>query len=82
VRRRCDTADLEYKAEFHEAIESIIPSLIKWLGHQNEDFRLKGIELIGKLANHGEWQLNGSGTQLTRATKPSCINLLLACFHC
>jgi hypothetical protein len=54
--------------------------LIKVLEDENWAVRFDGIEVIGKLANHGEWQLKRIAAELTRTTKPSFVNPLQARF--
>jgi hypothetical protein len=43
--------------EFREAITSTILLLAKKLEHKNQSVRSKVVEVIGKLANYGEWWL-------------------------
>jgi HEAT repeat protein len=54
VQSSYGTTDLDHKAEFREAIASMVPSLIKQLQDEDKDVRSKTVELIGELANHGE----------------------------
>ena len=54
---------LNYQVEFHEAIAGTIPFLIKWFG--DGYVRSRTVELIGKLAKHGEERLRSIGAQLT-----------------
>ena len=56
VRKHCSTADPDYKVEFREPITSIIPSLMIMLGNEEKSIRVRAVELIGRLANHGEQQ--------------------------
>jgi HEAT repeat protein len=53
----CGIANQEYEAEFHEAVIGTVPSLIGLIEDKNWLFRSRAIEVIGKLANHGESQL-------------------------
>jgi hypothetical protein len=53
------TANAKYEVEYREAIAITIPSLVKLLEDKETDVRRKIIELIGELANHGAWQLDG-----------------------
>jgi hypothetical protein len=54
VQTHCDAADQEYEAVFREAITGVVPSLIKLLEDHYKDIQNATVELIGKLANHGE----------------------------
>jgi hypothetical protein len=60
-----------YAVEFHEAFATIIPSLIKPLEDKARAVRRETIKLIGKLVNHGEWQLDGIVAQLIWIIKSS-----------
>jgi hypothetical protein len=55
--KRCGTADADYEAVFHEAVADVIPSFIELLEDNSRDVRLQSMDAIGKLANHGERQL-------------------------
>jgi hypothetical protein len=66
---------VKYEAEFSEPIISSIPSIIELLEDRNEDVRQKTAGLIDKLANHGEWKLNGIAAQLMWITKPNFVRL-------
>ena len=46
--------DLECEVGFCEAIASMIPSFTQLLDDENEDVWWRVIEVIGKLANHGQ----------------------------
>jgi hypothetical protein len=48
------TADQDYKVGYREAIASAIPSLIQLLQDEKESVRWNAVEVIAKLANHGE----------------------------
>jgi hypothetical protein len=50
-------ADLNSEVEFREVIKSTIPCFIQLLKDEHEGIRLKIIQVIGKLANSGEWSL-------------------------
>jgi hypothetical protein len=50
-------ADPDCKVEFRGVFASTIPLLIKPLEDENSDVRREAVQLIDKLANHGEWQL-------------------------
>lgn len=54
VGKNCGETDLKYEVQFHEAIASVIPLLIKLLENDDGFIRRKVVELVGKLANHGE----------------------------
>jgi hypothetical protein len=54
VKTYCGTAHLDYKVEFHEAITGTIPWFINRLEDEHYDVRLKTVEIIGELVNHGE----------------------------
>jgi hypothetical protein len=54
VEKQCATTDQEYEAEFREAIATMVPSFIQLLEDGDEGVRLKAIEVIGELANHGQ----------------------------
>jgi HEAT repeat protein len=46
-----------------EAVRSTIPSLMKRTQDEHEDVRLRAVDVIGELANHGERSLkNHCGT--------------------
>jgi hypothetical protein len=47
------------KVESREAVTDVIPSLIKLLEDKAKEIRCETVELIDKLANHGEWKFNG-----------------------
>jgi hypothetical protein len=49
----CRTADANCEVEFHEAVASSIPSLIKLLEDWDEYRRWEIIEIIENLSNHG-----------------------------
>jgi hypothetical protein len=55
VRKYHGTADPHSEVEFREAIARKVPSLNKLLGDSDKDVRGKIFELVGKLANHGEY---------------------------
>jgi hypothetical protein len=48
------SADLGYEVEFRKAIANTIPSFIRRLEDEHWDVRLKTIEVIGELVDHGE----------------------------
>lgn len=54
VRKHYGITDLEFAVEFREVIASTIPFLIKPLENDDGFVRRKAVELIDKLANHGE----------------------------
>jgi hypothetical protein len=56
VRKHRGTTDRDDEAEFHEAIASKFPLLIKRLEGEDWDVRSTIVEVIGELANHGEWK--------------------------
>jgi hypothetical protein len=62
-------ADQEYEVEFSQAIRSIIPWLIKLLEDEVSFLRLKAVELIGNLANHGERPVGSVAPQLMHEYK-------------
>jgi hypothetical protein len=64
------------EVEFREAMTSSIPLLIKKVEHKTRSVRLAMAELIGKLVNHGEWQLGSIMPQLTQILKPSFVRPL------
>jgi hypothetical protein len=51
----------------------MIPSFIKLLEDKFWAVRLQSLDCIGKLANHGERQLERIEIQLNRTTKPSFV---------
>jgi hypothetical protein len=55
VENHHSTADQEYEAELHEPIASMVPSVIQLLEHEDQSIRLTAVDVIDKLANHGEW---------------------------
>jgi hypothetical protein len=52
-------ADPNYKVECRGPMARVIPSLNKLLGHWDHRVQRRTVELLGKLANHGEWQVEG-----------------------
>jgi hypothetical protein len=46
----------DHVGEFREAIASTMPLLIKQLEDEDKVIRSKCLEVIGELANHGEWR--------------------------
>ena len=48
------TADRNHEVEFHEAFASAIPLLIEQLEDEDRDIRRGTVEVMVKLANHGE----------------------------
>jgi hypothetical protein len=67
------TANQDYTAEFYHAVASSIPFLVKPLEDKAEDIRCETVKVIGELADHSEWQLEGIPAQLTRITKSSFV---------
>jgi hypothetical protein len=80
----CLTADAGSKVEFHEAIASMIPLLIKRLGDNDSKKMARSAiaELFRRLANHSEWQFDGTAAQLTRTTKSGFVKPPRGQFHC
>jgi HEAT repeat protein len=60
----------------------MIPSLIKRLDDENSDVRKEAVQLIDKLKNHSEWQLNSITAQLIKNAKSSFVERSRAQFHC
>jgi hypothetical protein len=54
IERHCSIVDPGYEAEFREAIASRILLIMKRLEDEDEGVRWGVVEVIGKLANHGE----------------------------
>jgi hypothetical protein len=54
VEKDCGTANQKYEVEFHGVIASTIPSLMKRIEDEYWRIRLKVVEVIGELADHGE----------------------------
>jgi hypothetical protein len=75
------TADPDCTVEFHGAIASTIPSLIKRLGDWHNDVQRDAVQLIGKLSNHSEWQLNNITAQLIQIAKSSFMKPLHVRFY-
>jgi HEAT repeat len=50
----CPTANQDYTAEFHHAVASSIPLLVKPLEDKAEDIRCETVKAIGELADHSE----------------------------
>jgi hypothetical protein len=73
LKKRCDTADPDYEAEFRQAITSTIPLFINLLQAKAPDVRFQSVYVIGELANHGERQLKSVVAQLTRIPKSSFV---------
>jgi hypothetical protein len=73
VRTHCGAVNPDYEVNFREAIARAIPSLTKRLEDDEEDVRLAIVKIIGKLADHGEWQVESTAVQLTRITKSSFV---------
>jgi HEAT repeat protein len=69
MEKHCSIADSGSEAEFREAVASTIPLVIERLEDEDWGVRLKTVEVIGKLANHGEQQLTSIAAQLTTSTK-------------
>ena len=81
VEKHCGTTDQNHEAEFQGPIARMIPLLIKLLESRDKDARQKTLELIEKLANHGEWKAESIAGRLTRMTKSSMMEPSQARFH-
>jgi hypothetical protein len=81
VRKHCGIADPDYEVEFHGAIASMIPSLIRRLEDKGKYVRRETVKLIGKLANHGEWQLESIAASLIQTAKSSFVEPSRAWFR-
>jgi hypothetical protein len=75
------TANENCEVEFREVIATIIPSIIELLEDKDGDVRLNTVRLIAKLANRGEWQLDGITALLMRIAKSSFVKPLQEVFH-
>ena len=63
IRKNCIRTDLYCEVEFREAIARRIPVLNNLFSDWDQSVRRRAVELIGKLANHGERQLkHGAAT--------------------
>jgi hypothetical protein len=60
-----------HEAQLHDPIRIAIPSLIKLI--EDSLVRWEIVKVIGKLANHGEWQLESIAAQLTGTTKSNFV---------
>jgi len=60
----------------------MILSLAELLENKAWHVRLKSVDVIGKLVDHGEWQLDNVAAQLTRITKSNFGKPSQAYFHC
>jgi hypothetical protein len=78
----CNTAHANCEVEFREAIAGTIPSLVKLADDWDEGVQWETAELVGNLANHGEWQLESIAVQLNRTTKWNFARPSQARFHC
>jgi hypothetical protein len=53
------TVNANCEVEFRETITRTIPLPTKLLEDKEQDIRCETLRLLGKLAKHGEWQLDG-----------------------
>jgi hypothetical protein len=59
--------------EFRGVFTITIPLLIKPLEAENSYIGREAVQLISKLANHGEWQLDSITVQLIQTAKLSFV---------
>jgi HEAT repeat protein len=77
----CDTVDTDYEVEYHAAVMKMTPLLIKLLEDNANDVRCETVSLIGKLTDHGEWQLESIAASLIQTTKSSFVKPSQQQFH-